>query len=152
MRIQRRSEVHSPDRSAGGPAPALDHPNDRLTRAIWAAISSGDADALRERLAPEVVWYARSSGALSGSHGGVEAVIELLARTGDLVDDLRMDLSDVFVSDRGAVASYHVAARRGDRRLDTNMLLVTHIRDGRVTEVLTVPVDAEESDSFWSLR
>ena len=79
-------------------------------------------------------------------------MIEFLARTGDLVDDLRMDLSDMLVSDRGAVASYHLTARRGDRVLDTDMLLVSRIRDGRVTEVFTVPVDAEESDRFWSLH
>ena len=139
-----------PDRAVA--PPAHDHPNDRLVRAIWAATSSGDADALREQLAPDVVWHARSAGLLSGAYDGVEAVIEFLARTGDLADDLCMDLSDVFVSNRGAVASYHVAARRGDRVLDADMLLVAHIREGRVTEVLTVPVDAEESDRFWSLH
>jgi hypothetical protein len=32
------------------------------------------------------------------------------------------------------------------------MLLVSHIRDGRVTELFTVPVNAEESNLFWSLH
>jgi ketosteroid isomerase-like protein len=150
MPIQRRSETGSPDPTASGPT--LDHPNDRLARAIWTATSSGDADALREQLAPDVVWNAHSAGALSGECRGVEAVIELLARAGDLVDDLRMDLSDMLVSDRGAVASYHLTARRGDRVLDTDMLLVSHIREGRVTELFTVPVNAEESNRFWSLH
>jgi ketosteroid isomerase-like protein len=150
MPIQRRSEAGSPDPTTDGPA--IDHPNDRLARAIWAATSTGDADALREQLAPDVVWNAHSAGSLSGEYGGVEAVIELLARAGDLVDDLRVDLSDMLVSNRGAVVSYHLTARRGDRVLDTDMLLVSHIREGRVTEVFTVPVDAVESDRFWSLH
>ena len=44
----------------------VEHPNARIARRLWEATSEGDANAIREILAPDVRWCSYDSGSLSG--------------------------------------------------------------------------------------
>jgi ketosteroid isomerase-like protein len=129
-----------------------DHPNMYVARRLWDAISSGDRDGVRELLSPDVVWRSHSAGSLSGEWKGADAVLDLLARTGELVDQLRSTLCDIYASEGGAVVRYRVEASRGAERLETEHLVIQRIRDGRVIEATTVPQDAERNLRFWRLH
>ena len=61
----------------------MEHPNARIARRLWDATSEGDADAIREILAPDVRWHSYDSGILSGEFHGPDAVVDRLARSGD---------------------------------------------------------------------
>ena len=82
-------------------------------------------------------------------HVGHDAVLALLARVGELSDELEAELLDIFVSDRGAVLHYAIEARRGLSTLETEHLFVIRIDDGVITDAVFAPVDQERYDRFW---
>jgi ketosteroid isomerase-like protein len=127
----------------------VEHPNARIARRLWEATSEGDANAIREILAPDVRWCSYDSGSLSGELEGSDAVVDLLARSGEIVDDLCSTLVDIYASERGAVLHYKVVARRGGEELEMEILLVERTEAGRIVEVFTVPRDAERNTRFW---
>jgi ketosteroid isomerase-like protein len=50
----------------------------------------------------------------------------------------------------GAVFVTYTTARRGDRTLDVNEVLMLHVRDGRIVERYQVPFDQQAWDAFWA--
>lgn len=125
------------------------HPNASIARELWIAASESDAAGIRRLLAPDVEWRTFSSGSLSGSLRGADAVLDLLARSGEIIDALTADLIDIYASDDGAVTRYRVIAHLGPRSLETEIMLVMSIRSGRIASAFAVPVDAQADDSFW---
>jgi len=127
-----------------------EHPNALFARALWTAVADGDAEAVRGCLADEVVWEASGNHPLSGTFHGPDEVLDYLARVGERADELRTELLDVFVNDRGAVAIYRLAARRELRRLETDIFLELGIEDGKLVRARSATLDQEASAEFWS--
>lgn len=123
--------------------------NAELARDLWVATSKGDGDGIRRLLDPDIVWHTYSRGALSGSVQGANAVLDLFARTGELVDELSNELIDIYASADGAVTHFRIHAERGPHCLDGEVLLLMRMREGRVFEASSTPIDARESDRFW---
>jgi uncharacterized protein len=55
-----------------------EHPNAKLIRHGYDAFAHGDLEALREFMAPDVVWHEPGRGPLAGDHKGPEGVLALL--------------------------------------------------------------------------
>lgn len=125
------------------------HPNAGIAERLWTAIADGDAGALREVLSVDVHWKSIGRNPMSGDYRGVDGVLEYLARVGEAADDLRTEMKGVFANDEGVVILHHATAARGVRRLDLDYLLLLRVRDGRVYEALSVPVDQPANDAFW---
>jgi ketosteroid isomerase-like protein len=126
-----------------------EHPNRVVARRLWAAIAAADFEELREIIAPKSVWRMYGESPLAGTYEGVEAILGFLASVGERADELRSDLLDIFVSDRGAVLRYSIHALRGDRVLDIEHLFLARIDDGRVVEAVFAPIDQHRYDRFW---
>jgi ketosteroid isomerase-like protein len=120
-----------------------------IARSLWRLTSESDSESVRALLSPDIVWRTYGTGMLSGELHGPDAVVDLLARTGELTDDLTSDLIDVFASKRGAVLYYRVRALRSLQSLDTEVLLVLRIEGGIVTSVLALPLDSGDAGHFW---
>ena len=127
-----------------------DHPNAAFATAFWDAVAQGDSDAVRALLADEVVWRAGGGHPLSGEFHGPDAVIDYLARVGETADELRTELTDIFVNDRGAVVIYHLSARRELKRLETELYLELEIRAGKLVFARSVSFDQAASYEFWT--
>jgi ketosteroid isomerase-like protein len=127
-----------------------DHPHVETARRFWLSVAKGDAAGIHELLSPDVRWRTHSAGDLSGEIEGAEDVIAMLARSGELVEELRSDLIDILVSERGVTMLYHVSAERSGQRLETDVVLIARIVEGRIEDVQTVPVDADANRRFWS--
>jgi ketosteroid isomerase-like protein len=117
---------------------------------LWNATSRADADAIRELLAPDVEWSTVSSGILSGSIIGAEAVVDMLAQVGEAVDSLTSDLIDIAGSANGAMVHYRVKAERALKHMDTHVQLILRIRAGRIERASAVPFDTAGASEFWS--
>jgi ketosteroid isomerase-like protein len=128
----------------------LDHPHAALAWRLWMATAKGDAEALRSVFDPDVVWLSFNAGDLSGEIHGVDDLLAWLARSGELVEEMRIDLIDIFASDRGAVIHYDLYAERSGRTVSTDIVLVATIEGGRITHARTIPADAEANRRFWS--
>lgn len=124
--------------------------NGEIARALWQAAAESDRDSIRSLLSPDVVFSTLASGDLSGAIRGPDAVLDLLARSGELVEELRSELVDVYTSEEGAVIQYRLQAEREVSSLDTQALLVLRIEDGAVVNACAVPVEMSKSDSFWA--
>lgn len=127
----------------------LKHPNVRLARRAWLAVSRGDVDDLRDLVSDDVVWHTSGRSAWAGEHVGVDGVLEFLGRFGGAADEFNSDLTDILASDDRAVILFHVTGRRRDRRLELDYALVCEIRDGRICRVRAVPFDQYAVDEFW---
>ena len=76
-------------------------------------------------------------------------MLALLASFGESVDDLRMDVREIYANDQGAVLHYGSIARWGPELLDCDYLVLMRMQDGLVAEGTTVPLDTYRSDAFW---
>jgi ketosteroid isomerase-like protein len=125
------------------------HPNFSAAQKFWEAVAFGDASQLRAILSPKIQWRTHGAGDLTGTFVGIDAVLDLLASAGDLADELRSDLIDIFVNDRGAVLRSRLEAHRGSEKLSVEQLLILAIEGGRVAQVTSVSNDQIQSNRFW---
>lgn len=131
---------------------AASHPNALFARRLWDAFCDGDVSLLEELLAPDVVWHTHGRNPYSGEVKGVDASLEMIARSAEGVDVFRSELVDVLAGDTGAVIWARSHAERGPVTLDVDYLLLLRIAGGRAYEVSTVPVDQRRNDEFWRLQ
>ena len=130
---------------------ASEHPNAAIARRLWNAAARGDPDPLLELYAPDAVLRAYGDNPLSGEYKGGAGVVEYLIRAGEMVDDLRASLLDIYASDAGAVTRYRTKAARGAKRLDMVFLIAMRIEGGRVVETDVVATDQKRNDAFWAI-
>ena len=127
-----------------------EHPHLSLVRRLWDAGARGDADAICEIHAPDAVLRAHGvSGPLAGEFKGIAEILDFLARAGELVDDSRSEIIDIYTSDAGAVIRYRTVATRGGEHLDMQYLYVLAIEQGRIVAATIVPADQRRNDEFW---
>jgi ketosteroid isomerase-like protein len=129
----------------------MTHPNEQLVRDGFAALADGDMDAMRRVLADDVAWHLPGRSLASGSHHGVDQVIGYLGRLMELSGGtFAVDLHDVVGNDRHVFAAYGITARRDGKALNDRVLVVFHVRDGKVTEGWWAVGDQYLFDDFWS--
>jgi ketosteroid isomerase-like protein len=126
------------------------HRNEDVTRRLWTAVADGDSEALEDVLAPGVIWRSVGSNPLSGEYFGPSAVMEYMAKVGELANEFTSTLEEIYTNSNGAVALHRVQAKRGLRTLDMEYVIRLRIVDGQVVSALSVPVDQTANDEFWS--
>ncbi len=124
--------------------------NLEVARRLWAGISSADLHALRELMSEKLQWISHGQGTLAGRFSGPDAALSLMARSGEIVDELDASLVDMYASERGAIIRYRLQAERGPHHLDTEHLLVLEIEEEQITGLITVPVNQRENDRFFA--
>lgn len=124
--------------------------NEDVTRRLWEAVADGDAEALGSVLTPGVIWRSVGDNPVAGDYFGTQAVMEYLAKVGDLADELASTLEEIYANAGGAIAVHRVRARRGTRLLDMEYLIRLRIVDGQIVSAISVPVDQRTNDEFWS--
>jgi ketosteroid isomerase-like protein len=125
------------------------HPNEELVRRGFDAFARGDVDTLRELFDQDAVWHAPGRSSLAGDHQGVDAILGFFARTMEVTGGtFRVELHDVVANDEHAVAIYVERAQREGRTLDNKIVLVSHIRNGRLAEAWQLSEDQYAADEF----
>lgn len=127
------------------------HPNEDLARRGYAAFGAGDVDTLRTLIAPDCVWHVPGRSPLAGDYRGLEEILGFFAKSGELTGGtLRLEIHDILANDDHVVVLSESSAERDGHRLEGRSSDVYHIRDGKVAEHWTCPVDALAWDEFWS--
>jgi ketosteroid isomerase-like protein len=127
----------------------LEQENAQLARRFWEALSRADVPAVRKLTRPELRWRTLGDNPYALETKGASEFLGLLASFGEAVDDLRMEVRDIFASDRGAVLHYNVVARRGSDLMECEYLALMRMRSGVVVEGTTAALDAQRNDAFW---
>jgi len=125
--------------------------NEAIVRRAYEAFATGDFQTLGEVFAPDIVWSVPGRSQVAGDHKGVEAVLGLFAKVGELSGGtLCVELQSV--SGRGAnqvVTTHRVTAERGNQKLDIIETEEMTLENGRIARVRETPSDQEASDAFW---
>jgi ketosteroid isomerase-like protein len=106
-------------------------------------------EGLERILAADVVWHATGRTLWRGDHVGRKAVLDFLARIGESMDVFDARLDDVLVSEDRVAVVFHVSGQRGPRTLEVDYHLMARVKDGRVKEVWTMPLDPDTLEAFF---
>ena len=126
------------------------HPNATLIRDVLRAVARGESEALKRLCADGILWHGTGRTPWAGDHEGIDAVLDHLGRVGEAADVFDADLTDLLVSEERAATVMHVSARRGNRRLEVQFMILYRIAGGKVAEVWSAPLDPHATDAFWA--
>lgn len=127
----------------------MDHPNAKLARTAWEAVSASDVDTIQRVCAEDLVWHASGRGPRAGHYRGRAAVLDYLATIGDAAERFDSRLDHVLVNEDLVAVLFHVTGRRRGRVLDTDFILLFRIESGRIAEIWSVARDQHAVDEFW---
>jgi ketosteroid isomerase-like protein len=127
----------------------VDHPNAKLARSAWEAVSASDLDTLSQVCAESLVWHASGRGSRSGDYRGRTAVLDYLAAIGDAAERFDSRLDHVLVNENLVAVLFHVTGTRRGRVLDTDFILLFRVEAGQIAEIWAVPRDQHAVDEFW---
>lgn len=123
--------------------------NTALGRRAWEAISDSDLDALRRLWSEKLVWHAAGGHPWSGHFEGRDAVIEHLAQIGDSVEQFDANLDEILSSATRIIYAFHVLARRGERRVRVDYLMLARVEDEQFVSVWLSPLNPEAHEELW---
>jgi uncharacterized protein len=129
-----------------------EHPNVRKIRDALATYNSGDREAMREFLAPDIRWHVSGDHPLSGDYEGIEEVLGYFGRVQELTEgSLRIEPTQMLADDGRASIFMRVTATRADRKLDVEMAETLLLDEqGRWAEYWALADDQAAVDAFWS--
>jgi ketosteroid isomerase-like protein len=134
-------------------APADDGGRLQAVRRFYASYASGDLDALRASLAPDVVIHVGGSGAVAGTYqgrAGMDAFLEIVAAH---ALDASAEVEDVAVGEVLIFAREILTARRFDSPGETwTIPLIAQFRvtGGLISEVRITPENAERYSALYA--
>lgn len=127
-----------------------EHPNATLLRELFAAFGDGDIGRIGASFTEDVHWTTPGRSQLAGEFVGREAVLEQLARSGELSGGTyRVAVEDVLASDAHASVLYRGTGSRLGRSLDLRHLALYDITAGVISAVRVAPLDQYVFDEFW---
>jgi len=128
-----------------------EHPNAAIARRVWEALSRGDAESLRDLIAPDIAWHATARGTpWTGTRHGYDAVVDFLANIGERADVFDAKWQDVLVSNQHVLMIFHVRIGIGARRAELDFVWLARVEKGRFAEVWTLPLDPVALEAFWA--
>jgi ketosteroid isomerase-like protein len=112
----------------------MEHPNIDLVLGVYGAYMNGDRDAVLAALAPDVLWHNSGDDPTAGTLVGPDAVLAYLLGE-DHMEDYKLDVVDILVSDRRVAIIATASGRRGNVPFTNEFVQIVRLEDGRVAEV-----------------
>ena len=120
------------------------------TRRGYEAFATGDFDALRELLSPDIVWHVRGGAPIDGDYRGYDEVFGFFATMFQETDGtLKLDVHDILANEDHVTAMCTATATRNGITSSEQLVQVFHVRDGRTTECWSATTDPEKTVAFW---
>jgi RNA 2',3'-cyclic 3'-phosphodiesterase len=113
--------------------------------------AGGDAGALRDLLAEDVLWHVPGESAIAGEHRGLEAVLAYMDARRRIMDGtFRVVVHGAAVIAGRVVQLASGVAVRDGRSVAWETVGVFRVAGGRIAECRLVPFDQAAFDSIWS--
>jgi uncharacterized protein len=127
------------------------HPNEQLIRDATENLSAGNAQAFIDAHADDVVVHISGRNALAGDHRGKQELTSAFQKQMDLMDaPPAFEIHDAMATDDHAVLLGIQKGMRNGKTLESNVVVVAHVREGKFAEVWVVSADPYEEDEFLS--
>ena len=121
-----------------------------LIRKGYEAFAKDDLEFIRSMTAPEGVWRTPGYGRLEREYRGPEGVIRYLISLAALTDGTFKSESEAMFADAERVVSLdHITGTRKGIMLDTHVVHIFLIHDGKVIEVTDFASEPERNQAFW---
>ncbi len=122
-----------------------------LIKKGYEAFAKGDLEFIRSLTAPEGVWRTPGYGQLDQEYKGPEGVIRYLTSLAALTEGtFKSESEAMFADDERVVSLDHITGMRKGIMLDTHVVHVFVIRDGKVIETTDYASEPERNQAFWA--
>ncbi len=126
-----------------------EHPNATLLHRLYAAYAARDKDTICELIAPDCTWNIPGRGPQSGTHAGIDAILELFR---DLMRKSKgsatIEVHDIFANDTTGVVLQTGTATIDGTETALKEVLVHTLRDGRVVDMWEYQFDLYAFDEM----
>lgn len=112
----------------------------------YEAFNKGDLATLSEVIAEDVVWHPAGNNRLSGAKHGRDATFQYFGQLGEA--GIRADLHDVMASDQHVAGAHTTVGERGGKRINAHVVILFHMRDGKVAEAWEHMEDTSAWDAY----
>ncbi len=128
------------------------HPNIELANTVYDAFGNGDMETFFANITDDAVWHLGGNNPLSGTYSGKQEIMAVLGqiteRSGGTFQIA--EVHDILANDEHVVAMVRNTGERDGKVLDAPTIHISHVRDGKFTELFIVVADQASSDEFWS--
>jgi ketosteroid isomerase-like protein len=122
-----------------------------LVQSGYEAFGRGDIPGVLAVLSPEIQWHIPGRNPMAGTYKGHEEVVgfftQLMERTGGTFN---LEIHDFLASDDHVVALTRETGQRDGKSLDSNVVHIWHLRDGKAVEFFGITQDQHAGDDFWA--
>lgn len=124
--------------------------NEAVVHRYCTAWRDGDLATIVDCYHDDVVVHWFGTNPLAGEHRGKAAVLAALGRMQQIANRRLVAVHDVLASDEHAVVLAREAFERDGRHVETNRVLVYHVRDGKLFEAWIYDDDQRAVDEILS--
>jgi ketosteroid isomerase-like protein len=127
------------------------HPNEEIARRVTEALAKRDLETFMSLQADDVVLHFPGRGPMAGDYKGKDGLARMFQEQMQILDaPPEIENHDILANDEHAVILNRVKGTRGGQILDQNQVVVSHIKDGKITETWLHFSKQEEMDEFAS--
>lgn len=127
------------------------HPNEEVARRTSDALASGDMETFLGMHAEDAVVHIPGKGPGSGDHRGREALGRSFQTLAGVLDGPpAWAAHDILANDEHVVVIGVQTLSRGGRSVENRLVVVGHVRDGKLSETWLHPADEYGIDAFLS--
>jgi ketosteroid isomerase-like protein len=127
------------------------HPNEDVARKATEALAKRDLETFMSLQADDVVLHFPGRGPMAGDYNGKDGLARMFQQQMEILDaPPEIENHDILANDEHVVILNRVKGTRGGQILDQNQVIVSHIKDGKVTETWLHFSKQEEMDEFAS--
>jgi ketosteroid isomerase-like protein len=127
------------------------HPNEEIARSAVEALSKRDIDAFLGLQADDTVLHFPGRGPMAGDYKGKDGWARFFQQQMQILDTPpEIENHDILANDEHAVILNRVKGTRGGQILEQNQVIVSHIKNGKITETWLHFSKQEEMDEFAS--
>jgi len=128
-----------------------EHSTVEMGRRAYEAFAKGDLDTVLSMQTDDVVWHLSGTGVLDGDYHGRDGVKSVLGKLMQETEgNFRLEVHDLLGNDEHGAALVRTHATRRGKTLASDVVHVTHVRDGLTAEFWAAPMDPVASIEFWS--
>ncbi len=122
-----------------------------LLKKGYEAFAKGDLEFIRSMVSAEGVWRTPGYGVLEHAYKGPEGVTKYLTSLAEQTGGtFKTESEALFADDDRVVSLDHITGTRKGIVLDTHVVHVFVVREGKVIEVTDFVSEPEDNEAFWS--
>lgn len=125
--------------------------NIALLKRGYDAFSRGDLDAIREMSTSDCIWRTPGTGSFDPEYKGIDATIGFLTKLFEMTDGtIKVEPMTFTADEERVIVLEHLTATRLGRLLDTHVVHVYDVHDGKVYEATEFASEPKKLEAFWA--